>query len=63
MNDSENAIRTSASNDEWLEIAEALRSLVRKRIEANPEATPDELKTLIESAKEAMFFEEWAKRI
>ncbi len=49
---------TTADQDAWVELAQAIRAQLRKTAEMMPAMTPEEVKTFIEAAREALWLEQ-----
>lgn len=52
---------STAHQDQWVEIAEAIRGQLRKYAELMPAMKPDELKTFVEAVTAAKWLEESAR--
>lgn len=50
----------SADQDAWVEIAQAVREQLRRRIADMPAMNPGELQSFANAYRDAQFFEEWA---
>ena len=48
---------TTADQDAWVELAQAVRAQLMKRVELMPAMSPDEVKTFVESVQKALCLE------